>query len=129
MVIEGNGTRESHFGNGYSVSDKMYTLNTVEQHAIVFEAQNCIASKTGVAPTIQGSRADDHHIPSVAILNDQGGAVMDVSDTTCATLPAESHGHPPVAIYHAGKNGGFASGSFSKAMETLIATDYKDPPY
>ena len=32
--IEGNGSRESHQGRGYSESNKMYTLNTVEQHAV-----------------------------------------------------------------------------------------------
>lgn len=32
--VEGNGSRESHQGRGYSESNKMYTLNTVEQHAV-----------------------------------------------------------------------------------------------
>jgi DNA (cytosine-5)-methyltransferase 1 len=36
VCIEGNGSRESHLGNGYSVSDTMYTLNTVEQHAVSY---------------------------------------------------------------------------------------------
>lgn len=34
FAIEGNGTRKSHFGNGYAESDVMYTLNTIEQHAV-----------------------------------------------------------------------------------------------
>lgn len=34
IPIEGNGTRESHKGNGYNESKVMYTLNTVEQHAV-----------------------------------------------------------------------------------------------
>ena len=32
--LEGNGSRESHHGNGYNESNKMYTLNTVEHHAV-----------------------------------------------------------------------------------------------
>ena len=36
ICIEGNGSRKSHFGDGYRESDKMYTLNTVEQHAVAF---------------------------------------------------------------------------------------------
>jgi DNA (cytosine-5)-methyltransferase 1 len=32
--IEGNGSRPSHKGPGFSDSDKMYTLNTTEQHAV-----------------------------------------------------------------------------------------------
>ena len=34
IVIEGNGTRPSHQGDGYMKSDAMYTLNTVDRHAV-----------------------------------------------------------------------------------------------
>ena len=34
ICLEGNGSRESHKGDGYSETDTMYTLNTVEQHAV-----------------------------------------------------------------------------------------------
>ncbi len=36
ICIEGNGVRESHKGDGYKESDTMYTLNTVEQHAVAY---------------------------------------------------------------------------------------------
>ena len=36
IVLEGNGSRPSHMGNGYSESDTMYTLNTIEQHSVCF---------------------------------------------------------------------------------------------
>jgi DNA (cytosine-5)-methyltransferase 1 len=39
ICIEGNGQRESHKGNGYKESDIMYTLNTVEQHAVACETK------------------------------------------------------------------------------------------
>lgn len=52
-MIEGNGQRESHKGDGYKEADIMYTLNTIEQHAVCaykksetsLEAENipCIA--------------------------------------------------------------------------------------
>lgn len=32
--IEGNGSRESHHDPGYNESNSMYTLNTVEKHAV-----------------------------------------------------------------------------------------------
>ena len=35
-VLEGNGQRESHQGDGYKESDTMYTLNTVEQHGVCY---------------------------------------------------------------------------------------------
>ena len=34
VVFEGNGSRSSHRGNGWRESDVMYTLNTVECHAV-----------------------------------------------------------------------------------------------
>lgn len=34
FTIEGNGSRESHHGDGYKQSDIMYTLNATEHHAI-----------------------------------------------------------------------------------------------
>ena len=40
FCIEGNGKRESHQGSGYKESDTMYTLNTVEQHAVAYRKQN-----------------------------------------------------------------------------------------
>ena len=36
-AIEGNGQRQSHQGDGYSETDKMYTLNTIERHAVCFQ--------------------------------------------------------------------------------------------
>ena len=40
IVIEGNGSRDSHRGDGYSVSETMYTLNSVERHAVAVDARN-----------------------------------------------------------------------------------------
>lgn len=40
IVIEGNGSRPSHFGDGYKESETMYTLNTTEVHAVCY----CICS-------------------------------------------------------------------------------------
>lgn len=34
VAIEGNGSRPSHKGDGYSETDVMYTLNTIEHHAV-----------------------------------------------------------------------------------------------
>ena len=36
VCLEGNGTRDSHKGDGYKESDTMYTLNTVEQHGVCY---------------------------------------------------------------------------------------------
>jgi site-specific DNA-cytosine methylase len=39
VVLEGNGSRDSHKGDGYAESETMYTLNTVEQHAVAYRKQ------------------------------------------------------------------------------------------
>lgn len=40
VCLEGNGQRESHKGDGWKESDTMYTLNTVEQHAICYRGDS-----------------------------------------------------------------------------------------
>ena len=48
VCLEGNGSRPSHKGDGYSESDTMYTLNTVDRHAVVYGISpyhsNCMKS-------------------------------------------------------------------------------------
>lgn len=39
VAIEGNGVRPSHSGVGCSESDTMYTLNTIEHHAVCYDAR------------------------------------------------------------------------------------------
>ena len=36
VVVEGNGSRPSHKGDGYKESDTMYTLNCTENHAVSY---------------------------------------------------------------------------------------------
>lgn len=37
IVLEGNGSRPSHKGDGFSEADVSYTLNAVEQHGACYE--------------------------------------------------------------------------------------------
>jgi len=39
IVLEGNGSRDSHRGDGYKESEISYSLNTVEQHAVCLSQQ------------------------------------------------------------------------------------------
>ena len=55
--------------------------------------------------TLTAKRSDPHHVPCVIVLNDQGGAVMEVTVEMTATLRAQDHGHPPL-IFDARGNGG-----------------------
>lgn len=36
VCLEGNGQRPSHQGDGYRVTDRMYTLNTIDRHAVCY---------------------------------------------------------------------------------------------
>lgn len=58
VCIEGNGQRESHKGDGYKESDTMYTLNTVEQHAVCIENHPADSrvkiSENGICQTLSG---------------------------------------------------------------------------
>lgn len=36
VCLEGNGYRPSHFGDGWRVSEVMYTLNSTEVHAVCY---------------------------------------------------------------------------------------------
>jgi hypothetical protein len=58
ICLEGNGSRESHKGDGYRESDCMYTLNTVEQHAVCIEnypADSRVkVNEDGIVQTLNG---------------------------------------------------------------------------
>ena len=44
----------------------------------------------------------NHAGPSILILNDQGGEVMNMSEDVTSTLRAQDHGHPPVICFEPG---------------------------
>lgn len=105
VVVEGNGSRPSHKGDGYKESDVMYTLNTIEQHAVVYaidrESYNCgqnYARKMGIS-----------------------------EDGINSTLNAQGPGAVATPIYSSGKASFFTSAE-EELANTLVATDYKDPP-
>lgn len=48
VVIEGNGMRPSHHGDGFKESETMYTLNTTERHAVAFsEVHGTLSANDG----------------------------------------------------------------------------------
>lgn len=68
-VIEGNGSRPSHSGDGYSESETMYTLNSTEHHAV------CFAEKAS-ARCAQDGRGAVH---SQMMANPEGNFVCEVN--------------------------------------------------
>lgn len=96
-ALEGNGSRDSHKGDGYRESDTMYTLNTVEQHAVAYgigsydsngmkspnphagiyeaETSRTLDLNGGSPACNQGGIAIVQDAKTM-VLNDQGGSVM-----------------------------------------------------
>lgn len=64
VCIEGNGSRESHQGDGYKQSETMYTLNTVETHAVCYSQDAYDEyNETESAASIKASGANYGGVP------------------------------------------------------------------
>ncbi len=103
VVIEGNGSRPSHQGNGYKESEIMYTLNTVEVPAVA------------MADTAYAISRDNHF----SVSEDVAGTVVARGS---ATVVHSNDDH-----YSTSKNSHHTVASHEKA-NTLVASDWKDPP-
>ena len=60
-----------------------------------------IGYNESVAPTLKGSPSGNC-MPSIICLNDQGGSVMECSETVSGTLRAQEHGHQPLVYENHG---------------------------
>ena len=112
VSIEGNGARPSHKGAGFSEEDVSYTLNATEQHGVAYgidraafnqgkNAQYNIAVEEEIEPTMVAKGAN-----AVACRN-----LLSVSAPTYSTSKAS-----------------FFTRTEEELANTLVATDYKDPP-
>ena len=104
IVIEGNGSRPSHHGDGYKESETMYTLNCTENHAVAFGI--------GRPAMNQGYNARFS---------------FQIEEETSPTLVASGAGGVAHPTYCASKASYFTRADEEKAG-ALVATDYKDPP-
>lgn len=101
-VVEGNGCRPSHKGDGYSGSGIMYTLNTVENHAVAYGMDR-------------------------ASFNQGAGGKFDFSVEMELEPPILASGPGAVAVpSYAMSTGNFMQVEREKSP-TLAARDYKDP--
>lgn len=103
-VIEGNGTRPSHKGDGYKESDVMYTLNATEQHGVAYGI--------GRPAMNQGYNAQFSF------------QVEEEVEPTLVAAGASGVAHP---VFSSSKASFFTSAE-EELANTLVATDYKDPP-
>lgn len=126
VCIEGNGQRESHKGDGYKESDTMYTLNTVEQHAVCIENHPADSrvkiAEDGICQTLSSRMGTGGgNVPMVMetepilLANNQNEA--EISQTgICNTLPAAM-----------GMGGGYVpmiTETYQKTTGSLCASGY-----
>ena len=103
-VVEGNGSRPSHKGDGYAESDVMYTFNTIDRHAVAYGIDRAAFN--------QGQNALF------------GFAVeKELEPTIVAKGPAAV----AAPTYSASKASYFTAVD-EELAGALVATDYKDPP-
>ncbi len=104
VAIEGNGTRPSHKGDGYKQTDAMYTLNATEQHGVAYGIDRAAFN--------QGQNAKF------------GFQVEEEVEPTMVSRGPNAVAHPS---YSASKASFFTEAAEERA-NTLVASDYKDPP-
>ena len=137
-VIEGNGSRPSHKGDGYKESDIMYTLNATEQHAVAFaDVHATLSANDGPkGPSSQMMKNPEENFvgePSYGIgrpaMNQGYNAkfsfqVEEEVEPTLVAAGASGVAHPRFSSSKAS----FFTEANEECANTLVATDYKDPP-
>lgn len=104
VVIEGNGSRPSHHGDGYKASETMYTLNCTENHAVSY----------GIGRPAMNQCYNARFS-------------FQIEEETSPTLVASGAGGIAHPVYSSSKASFFTAAEKEKA-NTLVASDYKDPP-
>lgn len=137
-VIEGNGSRPSHRGDGYKESDVMYTLNATEQHAVAFaEVHATLSANDGPkGPSSQMMKnPEENFVGEVSYgigrpaMNQGYNAkfsfqIEEEVEPTLVASGASGVAHPRFSSSKAS----FFTESNEECANTLVATDYKDPP-
>jgi hypothetical protein len=70
-VVEGNGSRPSHHGDGYREDDVMYTLNATEQHGVAFAEPKTLKIRCGKEGGGKGALVQDNKSATLSCNNDQ----------------------------------------------------------
>ena len=137
-VIEGNGSRPSHRGDGYKEADVMYTLNATEQHAVAFaEVHATLSANDGPkGPSSQMMKnPEENFVGEVSYgigrpaMNQGYNAkfsfqIEEEVEPTLVASGASGVAHPRFSSSKAS----FFTEANEECANTLVATDYKDPP-
>ena len=104
VAVEGNGTRPSHHGNGYSEEGVGYTLNTTEQHGVAYGIDRATYN--------MGQNAQ---------------YAISIQEEVEPTIVAKGPGAVAHPTYCTSKSS-FHTIAEKELANTLVASDYKDPP-
>ena len=104
VALEGNGARPSHRGSGYSEDNVSFTLNATEQHGVAYGIDRATYN--------MGQNAQF------------GIAVEEEVEPTMVAKGPGAVAHP---VYTTSKNS-YHTEAEEDVANTLVATDYKDPP-
>lgn len=104
VALEGNGARPSHKGSGYSEGGIGFTLNATEQHGVAYGIDRATYN--------MGQNAQF------------GIAVEEEVEPTMVAKGPGAVAHP---VYTTSKNS-YHTEAEEDVANTLVATDYKDPP-
>ena len=141
-VIEGNGSRPSHHGDGYKESDIMYTLNATETHAVAF-AKTAASLSAADGPKGPSSQQFANPEENFVVETDDPIYAIDRESVNCGfnfarNLGIEENGvnstltaRGPGAVAHkafSSSKASFFTSAEEELANTLVATDYKDPP-
>ena len=106
IAIEGNGTRDSHMGDGYAESDTMYTLNATEQHKVAYAIEGNMvdreARQNGIGvskDTCPSLNTQDKHAVAYGIDQQGGKGGANYQENVMPTLCSDSHGTPHAVCF------------------------------
>lgn len=83
VVIEGNGIRPSHMGDGYKECETMCTLNTIERHGVAFSNVHRSLCATDGPKGVSGQMMNE---PEENFVVENGYTVRRLTPTECARL-------------------------------------------
>ena len=127
VAIEGNGTLDSHMGNGYAETDTMYTLNSTEQHKVAYAIEGNVvdreAKQNGMGiseDTSPSLNTQDKHAVAYGIDQQGGKGNAGYAEGQVPALCSDSHGTPHAVCYAPNGNhcGAYTDSDISATLQT-----------
>ncbi len=125
VAIEGNGTRPSHHGNGYSEEGVGYTLNTTEQHGVAYGIDRATYNMGCGCPV--DTSAEGRSTDRAGRRDQNAQYAISIQEEVEPTMVAKGPGAVAHPTYCTSKSS-FHTKASEELADTLVASDYKDPP-